>query len=203
MARVSYDRSEHVAELLSAYLDGELESGELEAVVSHVETCLDCIAEFHGVRAMRAVLRTLPALAMPEFLLDSSHHGEELSAYLDGELDAFDRDRLVAHLDRCASCREELHELDAARIGIRSLPVLDYDTGGVIPRRRSPPRKRRTLAGLAAAAVLAGAFTLGILTSDPPGRPIDLELLASRHAARQSVDVGTLGVPASSQLIPD
>ena len=58
--------SAQLGELLSAYLDGELRDGELEIVVSHLNDCLECIAEFHDLKEARAAVRMMPMLQVPD-----------------------------------------------------------------------------------------------------------------------------------------
>ncbi|MCX7619392.1 MAG: hypothetical protein N2037_00930 [Acidimicrobiales bacterium] len=54
-----------VRELLSAWLDGELELAEAEAVVALVERDPDAKAEFEAARTVRAMLRELPQVEPP------------------------------------------------------------------------------------------------------------------------------------------
>ena len=58
MARVRSAESCETAELVSAYLDGQLQPGELDLVVRHLGECVDCITEFHQLKEVRAALRT-------------------------------------------------------------------------------------------------------------------------------------------------
>lgn len=55
---------------------------------------------------------------------DSHEHfsQERLSAYLEGDLSAEETDALLAHLDQCVSCSEELAELEDARQLFEKLP---------------------------------------------------------------------------------
>jgi Putative zinc-finger len=52
--------SEHVTELLGAYLDGELESGLEEQVRSHLVVCLECRQELAAVQSLSDWLRSDP-----------------------------------------------------------------------------------------------------------------------------------------------
>ena len=45
-----------------------------------------------------------------------------ISAYLDGDLDSAERDRLFAHLETCRECAETLETYQRIRAGIRDLP---------------------------------------------------------------------------------
>jgi anti-sigma factor RsiW len=56
----------HPAEGLSAYLDGELDSLELVRVKGHIARCDDCRDEVASLMEVRARLRSLPMLDLPE-----------------------------------------------------------------------------------------------------------------------------------------
>lgn len=194
--------SRHVGELLTAYLDGELRNNELEAVVAHLSNCVHCIREFHELKETRAALRSLPHLIPPEHLVPSEHYGASLSAYLDGELAAAEYRKVFHHVQDCTECRAELHELDAARTAVRSLPGLEPPEFLDVSRyRRIGPRSLRrgrvvaAIAGVAAAVVLA----VGIGTSsEGPESSVDLDSFADRHVARASVEPVFQMIPAVS-----
>lgn len=57
--------SSHPTEGLSALLDGELSTGEMEGLTEHVEGCADCQAELASLEAVRAHVRQLPAVLPP------------------------------------------------------------------------------------------------------------------------------------------
>jgi anti-sigma factor RsiW len=95
-----------------------------------------------------------------------------LSAYLDGELDAAEAQRIAAHLAACPDCAAHLAELQALSAAFRALPeeTLGFDLAGVIegrrahaPRPTAARRRRDWWAGLpvavgAAASIAAGVF---------------------------------------------
>lgn len=199
MARVKSSNSCETLELVSAYLDGQLQPGELDVVAEHLAECLICISEFHSLKEIRAALRTLPYLEIPERLLPDTHPGEQLSAYLDGQLDTTEHEIVVGHIGFCTDCRLELHELDAARTAIRSLPGLDVPEFLEVHRERIERERwtrRRVVtagAGIAAAAAVIVA-TLGPVTD--PGGDLDINPLFDQHQARVSVDSGISFVPA-------
>ena len=60
----------HLGELLSAHLDGELTLGEARLVAGHLDVCGVCRAEFDDLAAARAAVRTLPALELPESVVE-------------------------------------------------------------------------------------------------------------------------------------
>jgi len=96
----------------------------------------------------------------------------ELSAYLDGELDAGGRQRVAAHLATCPDCAAHLVELQALSADFQALPdeKLGFDLAGVIegrlahaPRKPAAHRRRDWWSGLpvavgAAASIAAGVF---------------------------------------------
>jgi len=194
--------SHDVSELLTAYLDGELRPGELETVVEHLTDCSNCILEFHELKEMRAALRSLRYLKAPEHLVPSAHFGDSLSAYLDAELPTIEYQNVFVHIQECTECRADLHELDAARTAVRSLPGLEppeflevYRESRDLRRIARPGRVAAALAGVAAVVVLA----VGVSTSaDDPVAAVDLDSFADRHVARASVEPGFQVIPAMS-----
>ena len=198
MARVKASRSCETAELVSAYLDGQLLPGELDLVVAHLGECFDCIGEFHRLKEIRAALRTLPFLEMPERLLPDTHLGEQLSAYLDGQLDTTEHDFVISHLDFCTDCRLELHELDSARTAIRSLPGLEAPEFLTVHRQRIErerwTRRRVVAAGVGFAA--AAAFLVTVFGPTNEAGDLDITPLFDQHQARVSVDAGFNVIPA-------
>ena len=187
-----------IDELLSAYLDGELRPGELEVVARHLDGCERCIAEFRELKEARTAVRLIPMLQVPDRVIRMVHYGEELSAFLDGELVTAEHHILSTHLQTCAECRYELQELDSARAAIRSLPTLEPPVllgveRDIVAQRRLSPR-RAVAAVVGAAAVVAVIGALG--GSAEPPQPLDLDAIADRHGARASVDAGFSVVPA-------
>jgi predicted anti-sigma-YlaC factor YlaD len=62
--------SDHIFELLGAYLDGELHGGQLRKVESHLKECQFCRKEVQSLQALSAVLHSgpLPDFPAPERL---------------------------------------------------------------------------------------------------------------------------------------
>ena len=58
----------HLTEELSAYLDGELTTHEMPAVIDHLQACDDCRAELADLDRSRIAVRALPGLEPPAFL---------------------------------------------------------------------------------------------------------------------------------------
>jgi anti-sigma factor RsiW len=185
--------NDHLGDLLSAYLDGALDPDELGRIADHLDGCAGCIAEFRAVQQGRSAVRMLPWLVMPEGL--EPHAGDLLSAYLDGEAAEVEGEYLSRHLASCPGCRDELYELDAARTAVRALPTLEYFPGRRMVHPAPVRRRVAAVAGWAAGIAAAAVVTLGVVTSGESPQPIDLDAIASRHAARVSVDSGLPVVP--------
>ena len=196
--------SGHLDDLLSGYIDGALTPEELVEVAAHLEECLVCVAELRELQAVKRAVRTLPLLQLPERVLDDVHVGEALSAYLDGQLDTSEQSLVVDHLERCDRCRDELHDVDAARTAVRSLPVLDPPVP-LLPeiRRDGAGHPVRKVVGWAAGIAAAAALVVGVTVNRPAPEPIDLTSFGERHLARQSVTEGIQVVPAVFPLEND
>jgi len=63
----------HVADHLSAYLDGALPASDLGHVQAHLETCGVCGRAYDELRALRGLLRNLPEPAVPAGLVERIH----------------------------------------------------------------------------------------------------------------------------------
>ncbi|MCJ7726330.1 MAG: zf-HC2 domain-containing protein [Acidimicrobiia bacterium] len=126
-----------------------------------------------------------------------THPGDLLSALLDGELSAPERQRIDAHLTGCADCRLELEAIESVRSAVRSLPTLGPPPG-LLPGS-APARKAllRPVWGWAAAGAMAVALSLGLAigTATSPA-PMDLGGFAGQHTARVLVQPGVQTVRA-------
>ena len=56
--------SEHILELLGAYIDGELSSGQIRRVEAHLDECQSCLEEYYALQALSAKLHAMP---VPDF----------------------------------------------------------------------------------------------------------------------------------------
>lgn len=187
-----------LGDLLSAYLDAELQPGELEVLADHLGACEACVLEFRRLKEARAALRLMPRLQVPEDVMVSIFHlGPELSAYLDGELEQYEIPLVVDHLSRCERCRDELQELDSARAAVRSLPTVEQPAVIPLPTKSSARgRWTRRFVGAAAAAAAVIVLALGVTGSGSAPAPVDLDAIADRHGARASLESGPQFLPA-------
>lgn len=102
-----------------------------------------------------------------------SHLGQRLSALVDNELAAAERDRVLAHLACCESCRQEVIALRALKRRMHALADATADTSLVQRLLAMPPpagqpararagRRGRRLAALAAASSLVAMAGLAM-----------------------------------------
>jgi len=62
---LSAERLPHVHAMLSEYLDGQLDEATRQQVEAHLETCVDCRADYETLRQTVRVLRQLPTRPVP------------------------------------------------------------------------------------------------------------------------------------------
>ena len=108
-----------------------------------------------------------------------THPGELLSAFLDGELDHRERNRVTEHLGTRTSCADELNGLHFARAAVRSLPVLE-----VLHLSRRPP----VWVAAAAAAILAFFVGIATILAPPTTLEVRLDQLSDQYGARTSLE---------------
>lgn len=189
--------SENLSMLLSCYLDGALTPDELDEVVSALESDLDAVAEFRKLKEVRRSVRTLPMLDLPLHLVPGDHLGEQLSAYLDGELVTLEMPVVSAHLAACSECRRELGALDRSRTAVRALPGLEPPAFLEVHRTATRDRKHRltTAVGLAAGvAAVTLVFAIGPFSGGSEPTAVSIADLQNRHTAVASAPSSGFGV---------
>ncbi len=123
----------------------------------------------------------------------TGHVGELASAYLDGETTAEESAKVVAHVAECASCRDELADLHAARSALRGLPVLEMPVSVMVDMGLVPdvvPLRRRPIAWVAAAAASVAIFIGGATLAAPETVGIPLDDVSSQYEQQVRIDPG-------------
>lgn len=114
-----------------------------------------------------------------------SHLGQRLSALVDNELGAAERDRVLAHLAGCEPCRAEAIALRALKQRMRALGEAAADTGliGRLLAMTPPPpspspaaarwttRRRAAIAAAASSLVAAGLAGAAFVAGGGSPRP--------------------------------
>ena len=121
---------------------------------------------------------------------------DRLSAYLDGELDAAERDTVDGYLAESSEWRAERDEVAFARDALRGLPVheatpgfwedvLSPDMAKARARRRS--RLPRLLTAATAAVAVAAVVVAALVIPSPDRVTPQVPALSDSHAVRTSV----------------
>ncbi len=83
---------------------------------------------------------------------------DQLSAYIDGELDASAAERLERHLAECGRCRQEMEQLRATVAALQELPAVEPPRSSTLSPERVAPRPQMPVASpLAFGARIAAA----------------------------------------------
>jgi hypothetical protein len=139
---------------------------------------------------------------------------ELLIAQLDHEIEPEDRARLDAHLRRCASCREDLAELETTSAALRrwepaepphELVFVRRGGQGLIPRLAGWGRSVFLPAGLGAAAAAAVLLMVPGRASDPEVRELESEVAALRDrlaTVELSATASATKLAASERAVP-
>ena len=121
---------------------------------------------------------------------------DQLSAYIDGELEAAAAERLETHLAACEGCRLELEQLRATAAALRDLPEVQAPRSFTLSPERAAARRPLTgataplalgmrLAAAGVAVALAAVFVvdLGGLAEDNEAGTTAPQMLADEDAA--------------------
>jgi hypothetical protein len=144
---------------------------------------------------------------------------DQLSAYLDGALDAPAVQRVEAHLAECERCRAELDQLTATVAALKELPEVDLPRSFALTPERAAARRpaqpapplafgmRLTAAGVAVALTAVLVADLGdIGGGGAPGEPSAPEMAAERQADQEDAAPAPgegAGTPAVEMPAPD
>ena len=125
---------------------------------------------------------------------------EQLVAYVYGELDGADRDRMDAHLQTCADCREELAGLRSVRVELAAWTPPQPEFGFHVVRERKPTWQARWMPafGLAAAAVLLLAVAAAIANLDVTIGGDGLHVRTGRARSDAALASAAPGAPAAT-----
>jgi predicted anti-sigma-YlaC factor YlaD len=176
-------------ELLSAYLEGELDVVTAAEVRSHLETCSECSELISTLEMIGGALGPFSELHPPAHLeqeISSSPCRRWLGLLfraVDRELPDSALERLLTHLESCESCRNTWQDLTI----IHQVGEALEPPAGLVQRCIGVRfgRKRRRLMGKRMAT--AAAYLLAVLTSLVIGNPVTL----ARHEAAGAVQAVT------------
>jgi len=135
---------------------------------------------------------------------------DRLSAYLDGELDAAERQAVDGYLEASPDWRAELEEVAYARDALRRLPtheappgfweeVLAPDMAKARARRRS--RLPRVIGIATAAVAVAAAVIVSVAIPSPDRVTPRVPALSDSHAVRNSVSDDPISQLATMSVV--
>ncbi|MDO8611297.1 MAG: zf-HC2 domain-containing protein [Dehalococcoidia bacterium] len=133
---------------------------------------------------------------------------DQLSAYIDGELEAAAAERLEAHLAACEGCRLELGQLRATAAALRDLPEAEVPRSFTLSPERAAGRRPLTRAtaplalGMRLAAAGVAVALAAVFVVDLGGLAEDNE--AGTAAPQAASDRGTeYGAPNDGAATPN
>jgi anti-sigma factor RsiW len=101
-------------ELLSQFLDRELEASEESKITHHLATCAQCCAQLNDFQQVQGTTRAQLPIFNEHFALPASSlhcpSAETVTAYMQGLLAANEAQQIERHLQACDSCLYEAKE---------------------------------------------------------------------------------------------
>lgn len=138
---------------LEQFLKGKLPAGRLLEVDEHISECTECKAALDGLQSGKSA-----AVDFSEMILgvkDCPEY-EQLSAYVDRELDAQESSAIEAHANLCELCSRDISRIAELRShALLRKPVVLKPGMTVTPASAGRPVWVRVLAGLGAVGVAA------------------------------------------------
>jgi len=132
---------------------------------------------------------------------------EELSAYLDDELDAADHARITEHVAGCAECRVRLDGLRETIHAVRALPMETPTRTFTIPAESRKPFRWAPVGWVGSAAVALLIIGLGIQNLHLPAGPsatsgstANFNGASSPRKSAEGSGIAPLAAPATSAL---
>jgi len=166
-----------VRDLLSLYLDGELEEEQAITVREHLAECEDCAGILETLESIVDAGSTLDELEPPDHLLADLASSPctrwlgLLFQAVDREISQHNLERLLTHLEACPSCRRTWQDLTLVHQVSDAMEPSEYLLKRCIAAREKRPEARPLLNRRMAT---AAAYFLAVLTSLVIGNPITL-----------------------------
>jgi len=184
-------------ELLSAYLEGELEERRMLEVREHLAGCEDCAGILETLESIAEAGATLEALEPPDHLLADLASSPctrwlgLLYQAVDHEISQHNLERLLTHLEACPSCRRTWQDLTLIHQVSEAIEPSRYLLKRCIAAREKRPQARPILNRRMAT---AAAYFLAVLTSLVIGNPVTLARSGAGEAVERVAEVVTTEV---------
>jgi predicted anti-sigma-YlaC factor YlaD len=190
-----------IRERFSAYLEGDLEAGEITTVENHLEECSECRETLDSLRDILEISSVLADLQPPAQLkaevADSPCRrwlGLLFSA-IDREISEANLDRLFQHLEDCPSCRSAWGDLSLIHQVSDALEPPHHLLARCLRPRR--PFSARKVLGKRTAT--AAAYSLALLASLAIGNPVTLARYEASTPIQQVSALFENGVSGATQ----
>jgi anti-sigma factor RsiW len=196
---------EHCAdlhELLSLYLEGELDETRAGEVQAHLGACSECAELAETMAEVMGAGSALGALEPPECLAADLAESPcrlwlgLLFQAVDHEISQSNLERLLTHLESCPSCRRTWQDLTLMHQVGEAVEPSEYLLTRCINSRE---RKPRTTPILNRRLATAAAYLLAVLTSLIVGNPVTLARSQAVPAVERVADVVTNEVAGVAQ----
>jgi len=196
------DRCADLRELLSLYLEGELDETRAGEVQIHLAACSECaelaetMAEVMGAGSALGTLEPPDRLAADLAASPCRLWLGLLFQAVDHEISQHNLERLLTHLESCPSCRRTWQDLTLMhQVGDAVEPSEYLLTRCINSRERKP----RTTPILNRRLATAAAYLLAVLTSLIVGNPVTLARSQAVPAVERVADVVTSEVAGVAQ----
>ena len=166
-----------VRDLLSLYLDGELEEEKACAVRDHLADCSECTELAETMELIAGAGATLAGLEPPDHLTGDLQASPcrrwmgLLFQAVDREISQHNLERLLTHLEACPFCRRAWQDLTLIHQVSEAMEPPPYLVNLCIRAREKRPKARPILNRRIAT---AAAYLLAVLTSLIIGNPVTL-----------------------------
>jgi predicted anti-sigma-YlaC factor YlaD len=181
-----------IRELLSPYLEDELEETRAREVREHLERCEDCAGILDALESVVDAGATLGELEPPSHLMSDLASSPctrwlgLLFQAVDREISQHNLERLLTHLEACPSCRRTWQDLTLIHQVSEAMKPSQYLLKRCIEARDRRPTSRPILNRRMAT---AAAYFLAVLTSLVIGNPVTLARSGAGDAVGRVAEV--------------
>ncbi len=191
-----------VRDLLSLYLDGELEDEKARAVRDHLADCSECTELAETMELITGAGAVLAGLEPPEHLAGDLQASPcrrwmgLLFQAVDREISQHNLERLLTHLEACPSCRRAWQDLTLIHQVSEAMEPPPHLVNLCIRAREKRPKARPILNRRVAT---AAAYLLAVLTSLIIGNPVTLARSQAGTTVGRVVDVVSTEVSEAAE----
>ena len=196
------DRCTDLRELLSLYLEGELDEAQAGDVREHLATCSECAELSETMGDVMTCGAALENLEPPEGLAADLAASPcrlwlgLLFQAVDHEISDRNLERLLSHLESCPSCRRTWQDLTLMHQVGEAMEPSQYLLKRCINAR---DRKPKTAPILNRRLATAAAYLLAVMTSLIVGNPVTLARSQAVPAVERVAEVVTTEVAEAAQ----